>query len=386
MQNRKLGFWVLGLVLLVLPLRTMAAPEASGRNVIQSSSEGPRPGVPSLEDEAGRIIIPSIPGVSKIFLPDIGISGDVAFERNNLHKTDPRFDRSLQQARIRDGSVVFFSPIDPYTNAQFTIDLPDNGVANIEEAWVHFNKLPGHASVRLGRFLPQFGLLDQLNTFQLPMVNRPASLGNYIGQDGLIVTGINGNFFIPNPWDLNLKADFNVVRGDTLQGPTQTLDLAYLATLDYSQDIFTSGSLESGLSVAQGPAPVTVGRSQTLFEPYLQLQYAPTQRRVWTWRAEGMLAERQGVGPDNFKSGFYSFLDYNFALRYHVGFLLDVADRAVAPYGKQVNLAPNFTWFLSDNMRVRAQYTHTTAVTSLPANDTISLQATFSLGNLKQLN
>jgi hypothetical protein len=374
---------ILGLSVLAFPSGALAAPETTP-NVIQSGNEHARAG--AFQDEAGRIIIPSIPGVSKIFLPDIGISGDFAFERNNLRKADPRFDPSLQQARIRDGSVVFFSPIDPYTNAQFTIDIPEGGPANIEEAWVHFNKLPAHASVRLGRFLPQFGLLDQLNTFQLPMLNRPTAIGNYIGQDGLIVTGVNANIFIPNPWDYNLKADLNVVRGDSLLGPAQTLDLTYLATVDYSQDAFTSGSLESGVSVAEGPAPASVGGAQTLFEPYLQIQYAPSQQNVWTWRAEGMLAERQGLGSDNFKSGFYSFLDYNFALRYHAGFLVDVGDRPVAPYGKQVNLAPNFTWFLSGNMRVRAQYTHTTALASMRPEETISLQATFSLGNLKQLN
>src|SRR5580704_10734621 len=127
------------------------------------------PGTDSPESDRGGkgIITPSIPGVPQMFLPDIGIAGDFAFERNNLPKTDPRYSSSQQQPRIRDGQAVFFSPIDPYTNAQFTIDLPENGPANIEEAWVYFNKLPGNTAIRLGRFLPQFGLLDLENTFQL---------------------------------------------------------------------------------------------------------------------------------------------------------------------------------------------------------------------------
>src|ERR1700722_19648040 len=88
-----------------------------------------------------HIVIPAIPGISKMFLPDIGIAGDFAYERQNLQKTDPRY--VSEQPRIRDGQVVFFEPIDPYTNAQFTVDLPEDGVANIAEAWVYFNKLPG---------------------------------------------------------------------------------------------------------------------------------------------------------------------------------------------------------------------------------------------------
>jgi hypothetical protein len=338
----------------------------------------------AMGDQSGRIMIPAIPGVSKIFLPDIGLAGDFAFERNNLSKTDPRYAASKQQPRIRDGQVVFFSPIDPYTNAQLTVDIPEEGAANIEEAWVYFNKLPGDTAIRLGRFLPQFGLLDLQNTFQLPMVDRPNAIGNYLGSDGLIATGAALNFYIPNPWGLNLKTDLSAVRGNLLGGSSDTLDLAYLATIDYSQDAFTTGSFESGMSVAQGPSPE--GRSETLVEPFMQIQYAPTQRRIWTWSAEGMLAQRHGLGAQNNTQGFYTFLDYNFRLRYHAGFLVDVADQATAPYGKQLGLAPVFTWFLSDNLRFRAQYTHTTALDTMRPEDKISLQVTFSLGNLKQLD
>jgi len=330
----------------------------------------------------GHIVIPSIPGVPKTFLPDIGIAGDFAFERMNIPKTDPRY--VSEQPKIRDGQVVFFSPIDPYTNAQFTIDLPENGPATIEEAWIYFNKLPGSTSVRVGRFLPRFGLLDLMNTFQLPMLDRPSAIGNYLSPDGMIGTGAEFNAYIPNPWDWNLKFNMNAVRGDILATGSDTTDLAYLATIDYSRDAFTSGSFQSGVSVAQAPSPV--GRSETLVDPYVQLQFAPTQRKIWTWSAEGMLAQRHGQGSEDDKNGFYTFLDYNFALRYHLGFLVDVADQAVAPYGKQLGLGPSATWFLSDNTRMRLQYTHETALAAQKPEEKVSLQVTFSLGNLKQMD
>ena len=75
-----------------------------------------------------------------------------------------------------------------------------------------------------------------------------------------------------------------------------------------------------------------------------------------------MLAQRHGLGTEDDKNGFYTFLDYNFNLRYHLGFLVDVADQAIAPYGKQLTLGPNATWFVSDNTRLRLQYTHATAL------------------------
>jgi len=365
----------------MLPTAVAFAESAKPLGILSYSTAPYMGGSPVQTNESGQIIVPAIAGVPKIFLPDIGIAGDFAYERHNLPKTDPR--HVSEQPRIRDGQAVFFSPIDPYTNAQFTIDLPENGSANIEEAWVYFNKLPGSTSVRVGRFLPRFGLLDLMNTFQLPMVDRPNAIGNYLSPDGLVSTGLEFNSYIPNPWDWNLKLNLNAVRGDTLGGAGD-LDLTYLATIDDSIDLFTSGSLESGISIAQGPSPL--GRSETLEEPYVQIQYAPTQRKIWTWTTEGMLAQRHGLGSDDDKEGFYTFLDYNFALRYHVGGLVDLADQAVAPYGRQLGLGPNATWFISDNTRLRLQYTHNTPVGGERPEEKVTLQATFSLGNLKQLD
>ena len=59
---------------------------------------------------------------------------------------------------------------------------------------------------------------------------------------------------------------------------------------------------------------------------------------------------------------------------------------AAGQFSEELGLAPNFTWFLSDNLRLRAQYTHTTALDTMRPEEKISLQATFSLGNLKQLD
>ncbi len=346
------------------------------------------------------LITPSIPGVPKIFLPDFGIAGDLAYERSSLPKTDPRYSASAQQPRLRDGQIVAFSPIDPYVNAQLSVDLPEGGVANVEEAWLYFDKLPGGVGLRVGKFKPVFGLLDETDTFQLAMLDRPRALADYIG-DGLNATGAQADFYVPNPWGMNLKADLAASRGDTLGATRATTDLTFLGTLEYSRDFMGSGSLQTGVSAAQGPSPY--GDWETLEDPYLQIQYPQTPRKVWTWSVEGLFAQRRRLGSRDARQSVYTFLDYNFALRYHAGFLVDFTqapgalDTAYpgtfpdaftgAPNtGTSVSLSPNFTWFLSDNTRLRAQFTHTTPLGAERPDETASLQATFSLGNLKQLN
>ncbi|HEX4047212.1 MAG TPA: hypothetical protein VH309_05235 [Elusimicrobiota bacterium] len=382
-RNKKtnlIGGLIAGCLLLPGVSRAQLEVPSQGETPVQESHEGP------------RSIISAIPGVPKIFLPDIGLAGDFVYERDSLPKSDPRFDPTKRQPRIRDGQAVFFSPIDPFTNAQFTIDIPENGVAAISEAWVYFKKLPLDTTARVGRFAPVFGLLDVQNTFQLAMLNRPSSIADYVGAGGMTATGAELDYYVPNPWDLNLKANLTVARGDLLGGTTGTMDLSYLATLDYSRDLFTSGSLQTGVSVAQAPSPY--GDFETLVEPYAQVIYQPNERHVLTVSGEGLLAERRDLGNQDFKAGFYAFADYGFKLRYHVGFLVDVADQpgtvpgspTILPPGRQLSLAPNATWFVSDNTRLRLQYTHTTPLASERPDETASLQLTFSLGNLKQMD
>ncbi len=354
---------------------------------------------PSVGSGVNGLIVGAVQGVPKVFLPNLGFAGDAVYERTSIPPTDPRYSTTSQQPQLRDGQVIANSRIDPFTDAQLSVDLPENGVANVEEAWLLFNKLPGGVAIRAGRFKPKFGLLDETDTFQLPMLDRPQALSDYLG-DGLSDDGMQLDYVIPMPWDINLKAYLSIGQGDMLganQSSTASA-LSYLATLEVAQDVFETGSLVMGASFAQGPSPY--GDSETLIDPYFQLQVAPTQRQIFTWSAEGMFAQRHGTTYASSRTGFYTFLDYNFALFYHVGFLADWV-QAPGPLsqsgtfpdaypgaptnGSCVSLSPNFTWFVSDNTRLRIQYTHTSAMGVQRATDAVALQATFSMGNLKQL-
>ena len=341
------------------------------------------PGAP----EPGRgVIVPSIEGVPKVFIPDIGAVGDFTLRQSDLRPGDPRYNPADDQFRVRDGQIILFSPIDPYTNAQISIDKPDRDGFDIEEAFLVFNKLPWDLSVRAGQYRPRFGLINETDTFQLPMIDRPQALAQYIGDDGFVTPGVNVTAYVPNPWDAALKADLNMVTGHNTQAfnhhAGQTFDFAYIGTLAYSRDIFRSSALSVGVSAAGGPGP---GGQTYLQDPFVQVQYVPSQRQIWTWNLEALLAERQGVGDHGLKASFYSLIEYNFWLRYHAGLLVDVFDRPGVPSGSEVGISPIFTYFVSDNTRLRLQYAHQTGSGPDRAADFFFTQATFSLGNLKPL-
>jgi hypothetical protein len=336
--------------------------------------------------QGGGVIIPSVPGVPKVFIPDIGAVGDFLFQQDNLRAGDPRYNPANDKFIPRDTQIILFSPIDPYTNAQISIDKPNDGPFDIEEAFLVFNKLPYDVTLRAGQFRQQFGLINGLDTFQLPMVNRPQALASYIGQDGFVEPGVELNGYVPNPWEADIKADFNMLSGvNTVtynHRGGRNFDFLYMGTLSYARDMFRTGSLTTGISFAGGP-----GRSGEayLMDPFAELRYAPDQRHIWTWSVESLLAERKGVGDHGLKRGLYSLLDYNFRLRYHAGVLVDMADVPNAASGTEVGISPILTYFVSDNTRLRLQYTHTTASGAERAEDALFVQATFALGNLKPL-
>lgn len=349
------------------------------------------PGYANAEPTGQGVIVPGLEGVSKTFIPDIGGVGDFTFRQSDIRKGDARYNPADDKFQPRDTQLIFFSPIDPYTTAQISIDKPNNGSFDIEEAFLTFNKLPYDLTLRAGQFRPEFGLLNQTDTFQLPMVNRPDAIAFFLGQDGLVEPGVNLKGYIPNPWDLALKADFNFVGGINTTSfghhEGRTYDFAYLGTLDYSRDLFTTGALTAGASVGGGPGP---GGATYLADPFIQLRYAPTQRQVWTWNVEAMLSDRSGANDHGVKRGIYTLLDYNFRLRWHAGALIDVADVPGVPRGTEFAFSPILTYFVSDNTRLRLQYTHTTPTRAadgpLRASEQVFLQATFSLGNLKPLD
>ena len=50
------------------------------------------------------VIMPSLQGVPKVFIPDIGAVGDFTVRQSDLHPGDPRYDPSNDQFRVRDSA------------------------------------------------------------------------------------------------------------------------------------------------------------------------------------------------------------------------------------------------------------------------------------------
>ncbi len=109
------------------------------KNLMPGPVVGPtslEPGYANAEPGGQGVIVPGLEGVSKTFIPDISAVGDFTFRQSDIRKGDARYDPADDKFQPRDTQLIFFSPIDPYTTAQISIDKPNNGPFDIEEAFL----------------------------------------------------------------------------------------------------------------------------------------------------------------------------------------------------------------------------------------------------------
>ena len=102
------------------------------------------------------VIIPSIQGVPQTFIPDIGGVGDFRFARATCITATRATSRQRQVQPARHATDLFLAHRSVHL-AQISIDKPNNGAFNIEEAFLVFNQLPEDLTLRAGQFRPTSG-------------------------------------------------------------------------------------------------------------------------------------------------------------------------------------------------------------------------------------
>ncbi|MGA2959162.1 MAG: hypothetical protein ABSF48_26010, partial [Thermodesulfobacteriota bacterium] len=131
--------------------------------------------------EAQKKIVPSV------FNPAIGFVGETLFSYNskNSQQTGSSrpggwdvFQRSIELNAAASvdpfarGYVVLNASVDPTTG---------EATAGVEEAAIVTTSLPWNLTVKAGRFFGEFGRLSYIHDHELPFVNRPLVLDQYVG-------------------------------------------------------------------------------------------------------------------------------------------------------------------------------------------------------------
>ena len=91
--------------------------------------------------------------------------------------------------------------VDPFAKAYAVINASADPVTGesaltVEEAALQTTSLPGNVTVKAGRFFEEFGRLSYIHDHELPFVNRPLVLDQYIGGESR-TDGLQINWLAP---------------------------------------------------------------------------------------------------------------------------------------------------------------------------------------------
>ena len=255
--------------------------------------------------EAQKKFVPSV------FNPSIGLVGETLFSYNNRPSSQTGssgrpggydvFQRSveLNAAASVDpfarGYVVMNASVDPVTG---------EATAGVEEASIVTTSLPWNLTVQGGRFFGEFGRLSYIHDHELPFVNRPLVLDQYIGGESR-TDGVQINYLLPIPHYVSLTMGAGTQFGGT---PSNVGDFRPFGGLDFWGrastyfDLTPSISLEPGISGLLNPktdspnavftqpdGSVFTERERRLAGVDLVLAYRPLQNNQFksvTWGTE----------------------------------------------------------------------------------------------------
>jgi len=346
--------------------------------------------------------------------PEISVSGDFIGHYRHQDETRKRTD-----AEIRGLELNFQSYLDPYSRIKATTHISDEGV-DLEEAYLtHFTVLE-NATLDLGRFRQQFGVVNRWHEDALDQVQYPLALRRIFGDEGLGQTGASIEWTLPK-WGqayqgLTLQVtnteNERLFGSDTLGNPS--LLFHYKNYRDLSRDTY----LEFGLTGLFGwndewnvlKGGTLENEHDTLgtqvFGADLSLLWEPADQALYRnveWRSEVYFLNRDILAPDNSGRdnlnawGAYSYVQSKIARNLDIGVRADyyqpdskdyanTAGASLVPLAytsknaERWQVCPYITWWQSEWVKLRCEYDYAFGHGTEDTEHVLWLQAIFSAG------
>ena len=395
------------------PPATVQSPQAVTPEQVQKLNEKVDQVV-----EAQKKVLPSE------FNPSIGMVGETVFSYRSRGMNATESDRpggwDIFQRSVELNAAA---SVDPFAKAYVVANASADAATGeatfgIEEAALQTTSLPWNLELKAGRFFGEFGRLSYIHDHELPFVNRPLALDQYIGGESRS-DGLQVNWLLPVDHYVSLTMGV----GDSFggDGPQSNpgnfrnidgfnfwsrLSTYFDLTPDWQAEMGVSGLINphehdrggvDGLTGAGG-VPMTE-HERRLAGLDFALRYVPlrdNQFRSFTWGTELLYSDnhytfdpdgKPGNG-DEFNGdvgalGLYSYMTCKFSRQWSAGFLFDYVQNAANEHDITYAYSPYVTWALSHWDQLRLQYTHTdhNAVSGLKSDDAVYLQWDWIIGS-----
>jgi hypothetical protein len=363
------------------------------------------------------------------FNPAIGLVGETLFSYRSRDSAETGSERpggfDIFQRSVE---LDIAAAVDPFAKAYAVINATadaETGEATIgvEEAALQTTSLPWNLELKAGRFFGEFGKLSYIHDHELPFVNRPLVLDQYIGGESR-TDGAQLSWLPPLPHYMSVVAGVgNGFGGDSpLNNPGLYRTLGgfnYYGRVSTYFDITPNIQLETGISGLVNPTTHDRGGDDAFVGPNgvlltekqrqvagldVKLSYVPLrenqfQRLDWgtevlashsryLFDPDSSLATGGTLSGDEFHRsigamGLYSYVTYKWHRQWSAGFLFDYVQDAANHNVESFAYSPYITWALSHWNQIRLQYTHTehNALSGLKSDDAIYIQWAWIIGS-----
>ncbi len=325
--------------------------------------------------------------------PEISVTGDVigsflapAEETNGFRATPREFEFSFQAA------------LDPYTRTKVFVTYEEeleiagleleeesdevhghSGFA-IEEAYVYWVGLPGAFGIKAGKFRQEFGLYNRWHTHALYEIDRPLAAVAFLGDDGLIQTGlsISSPSLTIGPSNQTLFVEATQATNDALFGGGN--DLSFLGRLQSFWDAGATTYFQLGATGVTGRND-EIDLDSRLLGLDFSLRWAPRGQalyRALELKSEWYVARREIGGVRETGHGGYGQANVRVSRQFVFGTRVDFLDN----YGDQPRLlqvVPSISWWQSEWVRLRLQYNFVKPA-ALDPSHTVMLQVVWAMG------
>lgn len=403
------------------------------RELLQKSQESKQTNqelqqkVEELNDKVKQVAEAQKKEIPSVFNPSIGLVGETIFSNRSKGSNETGSNRpGGWDVFQRSVELNVAASVDPFAKAYAVLNASADArtgesTLGVEEAALQTTSLPWNLALKAGRFFGEFGRLSYIHDHELPFVNRPLVLDQYIGGESR-TDGLQLNWLVPVEHYISLTVGAGTQFGGD-NPPNDTGDfrngsgLNYWGRLSSSFDLTPDISLEPGISGLWNPStnaqwsnpggvnppfPTDINnntfiqRERRLVGADLVLSYKPLRNNQFQsliWGTEVLYSDnRYDVTNPSGSAlpsrsvgslGLYTYLTYKFDRQWSAGFLYEWVENEVNNDDKTHAYSPYVTWASSHWNQLRLQYTHTdhNAASSLSSDDAIYLQWAWIIGS-----
>jgi hypothetical protein len=379
--------------------------------------------IKELSDKVDNVVEAQKKSLPGEFNPAIGLVGDFLSSYHSQNADKMGSDRPGGfDFWARSVELMASASVDPFAKGWVVANASADAATGestfgIEEAALQTTSLPGNLSLTAGRFFGEFGRLAYIHDHELPFVNRPLALDQYIGGESR-TDGGQINWLVPVDHYISITAGLGDSFGGDSPNPNNPGNFRAFYGLNFWGRASTYFNLTDNWQLEAGVSgmwnPKTQDRGGALLQPNGVTTFTEKERRLagldfkvsyvplrnnqfnsFTWGTEilfsdnnflfdpnGLPASGDEYRGDVNSLGMYSYVSYKWSRQWSAGFLFDYLQSAQNHSDETFAYSPFLTFAWTHWNQLRLQYTHTdrSAVSGLKPDDAIYLQWSWIIG------